>query len=164
IIGSLILLKTPEQTFSGLIPYLLLFATILFICGGKINQFLRNKHSFQLGNFAAWCLQLCIAIYGGYFGAGAGIVMLAMLALTGMDDIHEMNAIKTILGVSINAVAVTIFILAGIIAWQPALTMMGGAIAGGYFGAIYAKKLPQKVVRGFVIFSASAMTIYFFIR
>ncbi len=109
-------------------------------------------------------MQLIIAIYGGYFGAGIGILILATLALMGMENIHEMNAVKTLLTILINGVAVIIFIIAGIVAWTEAIVMLAGAIIGGYGAAYFARKIDQKYVRGFVIVVGLTLTVYFFLR
>jgi len=106
--------------------------------------------------------ELVVAVYGGYFGGGVGIMNLAMLAVLGMTDIHAMNALKVVLGGIINGVAVVTFILAGAVAWKPGVIMTAGAIVGGYFGAHYAQKLPQAWIRAFVIVVGTAMTVYFF--
>ena len=108
------------------------------------------------------CAQLVIAVYGGYFGGGIGILMLATLAMMGMSDIHVMNGLKTLLASCINGVAVITFITAGVVAWPQAILMIIGAIIGGYGGAYYARKVPQKWVRLFVIVVGFSMTIYFF--
>jgi uncharacterized membrane protein YfcA len=105
--------------------------------------------------------QLLIAVYGGYFGGGIGILMLAALAVMGMSDIHVMNALKTLLASCINGVAVITFIVAGVVAWPQAILMIIGAVIGGYGGAYYARKIPQKWVRLFVIGVGFSMTIYF---
>jgi len=105
-----------------------------------------------------------VAVYGGYFGGGLGIMNLAMLAAIGMTDIHEMNGMKALLGSLINGVAVLTFILAGAVFWKQAVVMLVGALIGGYFGAHYAQKLPQKLVRGVVITAGAVMTAYFFWR
>jgi len=106
--------------------------------------------------------QLVIAIYGGYFGGGIGILMLAALAVMGMNDIHVMNALKTLLASCINGVAVITFVTAGVVAWPQAILMIVGAVIGGYGGAYYARKLPQQWVRLFVIVVGFTMTLYFF--
>ncbi len=108
--------------------------------------------------------EMIIAVYGGYFGGGMGIVNLAMMAAVGMTDIHAMNALKSILGVAINGVAAMVFIVKGAIYWRQAIVVIAGALIGGYFGAHYAQKLPQAWVRGFVILVGSGMTAYFFVR
>lgn len=110
------------------------------------------------------CLQLIIALYGGYFGGGIGILMLASLGLMGIEDIHEMNAIKNTLAACINGVAVITFIVAGAVIWFNALIMVVGAIIGGYGGVYYARKLNPRLVRGFVIMVGCLMTVYFFYK
>lgn len=168
--GAVILLNTPAQTFEHLIPWLLFIATLLFAFGNTISQTLRKRFTAlaheegKLAFYASCLLQLVIAIYGGYFGAGIGILMLAMLALMGLTHIHEMNGLKTLLGSSINGVAVLIFAFSGVVYWPQALIMVGGAILGGYMGANLAQKVPQKWVRLFVIGTGSLMTVWFFLE
>ncbi len=166
-IGARILIGTRPRTFEHLLPYLLLAATLLFTFGGTITK----KLKAQLGHIAApsWLgtagvvfLQFCIAIYGGFFGGGIGILMLATLALMGMEEIHTMNALKTVLGSLINGIAVVAFVWAGKVMWPQAAVMVAGAIVGGYFGAFYAKKMPPSLVRQFVIAVGFTMTLYFF--
>ena len=166
--GAWVLLHTPEKLFTFLIPYLLLAATLLFAFGGTIIAAVREKLGFihrhsRLILWTSAALQLGIAFYGGYFGAGIGILMLAMLQLRGLSNIHEMNGIKTVLGGAINGVAVVTFILMDAINWPKALLMMAGAIMGGYGGAALARRLPPTWVRGIVIAIGSGMTIYFFL-
>lgn len=109
-------------------------------------------------------LQLVIAVYGGYFGGGIGILMLASLGMLGIEDLNEMNAVKNVLAACINGVAIITFIVAGAIIWLNALIMVAGAILGGYGGVYFARKLDQRIVRGFVIFVGCVMTIYFFFK
>jgi uncharacterized membrane protein YfcA len=109
-------------------------------------------------------LELVLAIYVGYFGAGVGILTLALLALLGMENIHAMNGVKTILVCTVNGVAIVTFILARVIAWPPALLMVAGASIGGYAGAYYAQKMDPKHVRWVVIVVGFAISLYFFIR
>ena len=113
-----------------------------------------------------WLLvfQFVIATYGGYFGGGMGIMMLAALAVAGLDDIHEMNGIKTTLAVLINGVALVAFVVSGVIAWKPGLIMVAGGILGGYGGAALARRLNPSRVRTFVVAIAWIMTAYFFYR
>ena len=103
-----------------------------------------------------------IAVYGGYFGGGIGIMILAAFRLYGFTDIHGMNGIKAILGGSLNAIAALIFISAHQVAWIPALVMMGAAIVGGYLGPIFARRLGPATIRGTVIAVGALMTAYFF--
>jgi uncharacterized membrane protein YfcA len=173
LLGALLLLRTPQGVFVRLVPYLLLLATLLFTFGGTLTRYVRRRLTLGLAGRAAppWAalagvvvLQLVIATYGGYFGGGIGILMLASLALLGLEDIHEMNALKTLMASCINGVAVVTFVLAGAVAWAPALVMVAGAILGGYGGAAFARRLPSSAVRGFVIAVGCAMTLYFLLR
>ncbi len=169
ILGAELLVRTSQTTFVKLLPYLLLLATVLFALSGPINTRLHGKTTLK--NRQSWLtlvgisfLQLIIAIYGGYFGGGIGILMLATLGLMGMENIHEMNAMKTLLTTFINGVAVIIFIIRGIVVWPQAIVMVIGAIIGGYTGAYFARKIDQRLIRGFVILVGVSMTIYFFLR
>lgn len=167
LLGAILLIRTPQSTFTQILPFLLLAATLLFAFSRNITRALRGKGNATaertLGNtIALSALQLTIAIYGGYFGGGIGIMMLAALGIMGMDNIHEMNSLKTLFQTAINGVAVIYFILAGAIFWPQAVIMIAGAIIGGYGGASVARKLPQIYIRSFVIAVGTAMTIYFF--
>ena len=167
--GAVLLLKTREPTFVRLLPFLMLAATLLFTFGGLVTKRLLarvgdHKRPEWLGLAGVSLLQLAIAIYGGYFGGGIGILMLAALALMGMEDIHAMNALKTVLASLINGVAVVTFIAARAVVWPEATVMIVGAIAGGYGGAHYAQKLPPSLVRRFVIAVGFGMSAYFFAR
>ena len=169
ILGAELLVRTSQTTFVKLLPYLLLLATVLFALSCPITTRLHGKTTLK--NRQSWLtlvgissLQLVIAIYGGYFGGGIGILMLATLGLMGMENIHEMNAMKTLLTTFINGVAVIIFIIRGIVVWPQAIVMVIGAIIGGYTGAYFARKIDQRVIRGFVILVGVSMTIYFFLR
>ncbi len=169
VLGAELLLSTSQSTFVKLLPYLLLVATVLFALSGPITTRLHSK-AFK-GGRQSWpvlsgiaILQLIIAIYGGYFGGGIGILMLATLGLMGMENIHEMNAMKTVLTTFINGVAVIIFVIRGVVVWPEAVVMVVGAIIGGYAGAYFARKIDQRWVRGFVIVVGVSMTIYFFVR
>ncbi len=160
--GSLVLLRTSDSTFVLLIPWLLLFATILFSFGGWVAKSLLRGARAPLA--LATASQVFVAVYGGYFGGGIGIMMLAILALLGMADIHRMNALKTVLGALINGVAVVAFILAGAVAWAPGVVMIAGGITGGYAGAAVARRVDPKHVRWLVLGVAWTMTAYFFVR
>ena len=161
--GAIILLHTSNATFYGLIPYLLLASTLIFIAGPfltRVSQAASTPLTLEspLGLFA----QFCIALYGGFFGAAIGILMLALLAILGLHDLRRANAFKVLLATVINGVAVVPFVIARVIAWEPAAFMSVGAIAGGYLGANLVKRLPSNVVRGFVIAVGCSMTLYFF--
>lgn len=162
--GAIILLLTPSQTFESLIPWLMLVATLLFAFGDMLRKEAVELEHVNFTSPKSILLQLGIALYGGYFGAGIGILMLALLSLLGLRDIHAMNALKTVLGSAINGVAVLVFVFSGVVNWQAAAIMVLAAIIGGYFGAHYAQKLPKPLVRRFVIGVGGLMTLWFFIR
>jgi uncharacterized membrane protein YfcA len=168
IIGAILLLSTSNQAFIHILPYLLLVATVLFAASPVITAKLRTR-SIEKVKFS-WGLllgvsfvQFLVAIYGGYFGGGIGILMLAVFGLMGMDDIHAMNALKVLLTLCINGVAVVIFIVQGAVLWPQAIVMALGAIIGGYGGAYYARKIKQSWIRWFVISYGIFLTIYFFV-
>jgi uncharacterized protein len=167
LLGALLLLKTPAQTFMRVLPWLTLGATLLFAFGKKLagsrRSVIEHDHEASSAALAGTTLfQLCVAVYGGYFGGGMGIVMLAMLAVLGMTDIHAMNALKSVLGFVINGVAVITFIVAGAVYWKHGIVMIAGGIVGGYVGAHYALKMPQSWIRVFVVLVGAGMTVYFF--
>lgn len=167
ILGAILLLRTPAQTFMRILPWLMLSATLLFIFGRKLARgspaSLSHETSVRAIVLASF-FQLLVGIYGGYFGGGMGIVMLAMLAALGMADIHQMNALKTILSSSINGIAVIVFAASRTVYWRQALVMILGAALGGYFGAHFSLRLAQSWIRWFVILVGSTMTAYFFVR
>jgi uncharacterized protein len=165
IAGAFLLLRTPAHTFLRVLPWLMLGATLLFVFGGRLARGSKSGLAHDASTTAiavAAIFELVVAVYGGYFGGGVGIMNLAMLAALGMTDIHAMNALKVVLGGIINAMAVVTFTVAGAVAWKPGAIMIVGAIFGGYFGAHYAQKLPQASIRTFVIAVGTGMTVYFF--
>lgn len=167
ILGAYLLLKTPAHTFLRVLPWLTLGATLLFAFGKKLagNRASSISHDATSAAIAgAAAFQFGVAIYGGYFGGGMGIVMLAMLATLGMTDIHSMNALKSVMGFVINGVAVVTFVVAKAVYWPQAIAMTVGAIIGGYFGAHYAQRVPQLWIRRFVIAVGAGMTVYFFAK
>ncbi|MBV9949279.1 MAG: sulfite exporter TauE/SafE family protein [Myxococcales bacterium] len=157
--GSVLLLRTSDSAFVALVPWLLLFATLLFSFAGPVQRRLKGVRASLRVAVAA---QLVISIYGGYFGGGMGIMMLAVLSLLGMTDIHRMNALKTALATAVNGIAVAAFVIAGAVDWPPGIVMIAGGIVGGYAGAAVARRLPPAHVRRFVLVVAWTMTIYFF--
>jgi uncharacterized membrane protein YfcA len=186
LLGGMLLVRTSDTSFMRLLPWLMLLAAVTFTFGSPLTSRIRTvrarfKRAVPASGAAPsadapasrrsltvpwWALpvQLVIATYGGYFGGGIGIMMLASLAVAGMTDIHEMNGIKAVLAVAINGVALAEFILTGTIAWAPGAVMVAGGIAGGYAGASVARRLSGTAVRLFVNAVAWVMTIYFFIR
>ena len=164
VLGALLLLRTPAHTFLRILPWLMLSATLLFIVGPKLTRTPSRIDPSTRAIIAASFFQLLVGVYGGYFGGGMGFVVLAMLTAFGMADIHEMNALKTVLSSATNGLAVVVFIVRHAVYWPQALIMICGAALGGYFGAHYSLRLPQAWVRGFVIAVGTGMTVYFFVR
>ena len=167
--GGILLLRTPSATFLQVLPYLLLTATLAFAFSNKMTIWVERQQSRfakfrELRTVLITILQLVVAIYGGFFGGGMGILFLATFALMGMTNIHRMNAYKTMLTSCINAVIVIPFVNAGVILWQEGAIAAIGAAIGGYISAYYVQKIPQIVVKRFVIVLGSAMTLYFFIK
>jgi len=162
--GAWLLIWTPSPLFAALVPFLILFATVLFMFQGVINKRLRLG-SFEGKPTRLWwtgaiIFQFFSSMYGGYFGAGNGILMLAAMGLLGLSELNRANGIKNFLGICINSIAVLSFGLAGLVVWKDALVMACGALAGGYFGASLAMRIGQIWVRrgviaiGFIIFVA----------
>lgn len=169
LIGALLLLKTPAQTFMRVLPWLTLGATLLFAFGKKLaggrKSVIEGDHDHEASTSAlaaTTLFQLCVAVYGGYFGGGMGIVMLAMLAALGMTDVHAMNALKSVMAFVINGVAVVTFIVYRAVYWKHGIIMIAGGVVGGYAGAHYALKLPPKWIKMFVVLVGAGMTVYFF--
>ena len=166
-LGALLLLKTSTHTFLRLLPWLMLLATLLFIFGKRLAGRRSSGVAHHVSNRTiaiVAVIELFVGIYGGYFGGGMGIVILAMLAGAGMTDIHSMNALKTIISSATNGIAVIAFIVARAVFWPQALVMILGALIGGYFGAHYSLRLPASLVRWFVILIGTGMTAYFFVK
>lgn len=153
--GSWLLTQTSDDQFSKLIPFLVLFATVLFFLQGFLRKSVTDAKAKAL--WFSLALQLPVAIYGAFFGAGIGILMLASFGFMGMTHIHEMNAMKNLLGSLINVVAAVWFIAAGMVNWPQALALTAGALVGYYFGAHFSQRIEPRRVRhlitaiGFVI-------------
>ncbi len=159
--GALLLVRTSDATFARLVPWLLLCASAVFTFGPTVT---RLRPRARLPFAGGVLLQLAIATYGGYFGGGMGILMLAVYTLLGMTDIHAMNALKVVQGVLINGVAVALFLVAGKVDLSVAAPIGLGGITGGFVGAALARRLAATRVRGFVLVVAWSMTAYFFTR
>jgi len=165
--GAVLLIRTPADIFMKLVPWLMLAATGLFALGGRIGCGNAATDGGELTGgrmVLATLFELGVAVYGGYFGGGIGILILAMLGAMGMNDIHEMNALKIVLTTAINGIAVVTFIVAGAVRWPQALVILAGAVLGGYFAAHYSQKMPEAWIRGFVLVVGAGMTTYFFLR
>jgi uncharacterized membrane protein YfcA len=189
LLGGLLLVRTSDESFIRLLPWLMLVAAATFSFGARITGWARSRRApgvaVRVAPGAAgtvvvapqatrisdarvplWTLplQLVIATYGGYFGGGMGIMMLAAMSVAGMTDMHEMNGLKTVLVIAINGVALAAFIVTGAITWGVGFVMVCGGIAGGYAGASAARRFAGRAVRTVVIVVAWTMTVYFFVR
>jgi uncharacterized membrane protein YfcA len=167
LVGSALLTHTTNETFSRLVPFLILFATILFLTQGTIRRFIRlDERAAEAKHPPLWgsvLFQFAVAIYGGYFGAGIGILMLASLGFIGLSNIHEMNTLKTVLSALINIVAAIWFVASGLIVWPKAGAMIAGALAGYYLGSHYSQRISQNRVRQLITvigFALSGATFY----
>ena len=145
IVGALVLLRTTNAAFTQLIPLLLLFSTLLFVFGPNLTRAVRSRHvNLGVDSPLGLVAQFAIAVYGGFFGAAAGILMLALLGLLGMSDMRRANALKVLLATTINGIAVIPFVIARAIAWDAAFVACSCSIAGGYLGAAVVKALTFK--------------------
>jgi uncharacterized membrane protein YfcA len=160
--GALLLLFTPNTIFIRVVPWLMLFATVLFTIG-NFSPAIQTAR-IRLGPRSVLVSQTLIAIYGGYFGGGIGFLMLAALTMFGMRDIHAMNGLKILLASMMNAVAVIAFIVAGAVHPREALVMAAGALVGGYAGARLAKLVDPRLVKLCVVAIGFGLTGYFFWR
>jgi uncharacterized membrane protein YfcA len=168
IAGAILLRLTPSSLFDRLVPFLILFATLLFMVQARVQRSLgtakvagRRSGAWLVG---AMLFQLGVGLYGGYFGAGIGILMLAALGILGLRDIHEMNALKVLLAGAINGIAAAYFVFARMVYWPYVLIMVAGALAGGYGGAGAARKAGAAAVRKTVIAIGLGMAVYLFVR
>ncbi len=172
LIGAVVLVSTPSGLFTLLVPFLVLFATVLFGTQDLFAQRLRmsnrvagaKEHVGLRGRVWGVAFQFLVAAYGGYFGAGIGILMLASFGLMGLRDVHRMNATKTVLASVINGVAMVYFVLRGIVVWPLALLMAVGAISGGYAGARLAKRVDQRLLRLFIVIVGLAVSAWLFVK
>src|SRR5579883_409068 len=166
--GALLLLKTPPAMFETAVPFLLLAATLMFACNPLLAKRMASIHGpGKLGApriAATAVLMFAIAIYGGYFGGGIGILFMAGLGLLGLTEYHDMNAFRLLLSCSANLVAVIVFIVAGAIAWPEASLMLVGSICGGYGAARVMRRIPGRFLRMLVVALGLAMSAYFFVR
>ena len=167
IFGAWLLLQTSEVLFRVAIPWLLLFATVLFIFGAQLNAGFKkiatkHQHASAIGGGLLLILLLGVSIYGGFFNAGLGIIILSYLALAGYTNINVMNGLKLLVSAAVSLIAIALFIYNDLIVWYEGTILLCGTLVGGYMAANISRKLPQKQVRGFVIVISVATTLYFF--
>ncbi len=168
VVGSLLLVVVREQVFKNLVPWLILTATALLALQPSIARWtgIGKPHAVPSPGTTASVVafQLLVAIYGGYFGAGIGILMLSSLAFMGLADIHQMNALKTLLATLINGVSVVVFVASGKVHWPYAGAMLVAAVVGGYAGARIARRLDKNLVRRIVVTIGWVLAAFYFYR
>lgn len=165
--GAWLLLQTSETVFTKAIPWLLLFATLLFIFGSSLNLAFKSlsgtfQHASSIGKLLLTLLLLAVCIYGGFFNAGLGIVILSYLALAGYTNINEMNGLKLLVSSSVSLIAIALFIYHDAIAWYEGSIVLAGTLIGGYVAAHLSRQIPQKIIRALVILASIGVTAYFF--
>jgi uncharacterized membrane protein YfcA len=170
--GAFLLTITPVKTFAALVPWLVLFATVSFAFGPALQKAIQTrKAAVPLDPFkkktvtpGAAIIYMVASIYGGYFGAGQGIVLMTVLTLTGVDDIQEANAFKNAIAALCSLIAVIILAFKGIIVWKYGILMIVGATIGGLLGGKFAQRLDKKTLRAIVIVIGSLLTVWYFYK
>jgi uncharacterized membrane protein YfcA len=167
-LGSRLLTQLPASSFEMLVPWLILVAAVLFTAQPTIARWTgigkRHAPATAATITGVMLFQLLVSIYGGYFGAGIGILMLSALAMMGFSDIHSMNGLKSLLGSCINGVAMMVFIVAGKVDWPLAIAMAGAASIGGFGGAHVARRMNRDLVRGIVVAIGFSLAAYYFYK
>lgn len=159
-VGAILLTQTPASAFKTLVPYFLGLATLLFAFAPQIRRL--TSHA-TLNPLIIRLMETIVSIYGGYFGAGMGVMMLASLSLTEQEDFHFINAAKNVWAFFIQTFSVVLFITFGLTEWKPALLIMVSSALSGYFGVSIARRVPQSIIRGCVILAGTALTLRFFL-
>lgn len=159
--GALILLALDNPSFRAMVPWLLAAATAIFAAGPLLKPKASQERSGTSPSSAIG--QFLTAIYGGFFGAGMGIMMLAVLGLTTGGSYHHLNALKNLLAMVIAAVAIIVFVGGGVVGWAQAIIMIPAGAAGGYAGVWLARRVPQTIMRMLVVAVGTALTIYYFV-
>ncbi|WP_295891870.1 sulfite exporter TauE/SafE family protein [uncultured Vibrio sp.] len=169
IVGAFLLLSIPDSTFLVSIPWLLLFATLLFIFGKQIQAFFASalpdsKGSANIAKLVLPALLLFVSAYGGFFNAGLGVVALSYLVLAGYSNIHQMNGLKLVISTCVSLSAIVVFVAEGMIDWSRGGVVLTGTLVGGYVAARVSQGIAPHYIRYFVSASSALITIYFFIR
>ncbi|MGI9351786.1 MAG: sulfite exporter TauE/SafE family protein [Rhizobiaceae bacterium] len=165
-IGSVLLIYSTDTFFLEIIPWLILTATLLFAFGGTINRAIaaRNDGRTIAEGMTGYSLVFLFSIYGGYFGAGLGVIMLAVLRLIGYADFHEANALKNLTNTMSAFLGVIIFTFSGLIAWPQALVLMAGSVLGGYTSTLYARRISQTLLTNSIIVLGFFLSAYYFLK
>lgn len=167
--GAIVLLITPQKTFLHLVPWLLLVAALIFAASGPISRWLERRKGDVAQRQAQhglllFVLTVPVCFYIGYFGAGAGFVIITLLSLCGYQDLNEINALKVVATTLANGIAFLIFIFEGQVVWHYCLLAMVTCAIGGFTSASLARRIPQPVLRGLVVFIGLSMAAWFFWR
>ncbi len=157
-LGAILLTQTSPDGFKALVPYFLGVATVLFAAAPAIR---RMSNRATLSPLVVRIMETCVSIYGGYFGAGMGVMMLASLSISERDDFHFINAAKNVWSFFIQTFSVLLFIIWGLAAWKPALVIMVASSLSGYFGVALARRISQSLIRIVVIIAGVALTLRF---
>jgi hypothetical protein len=169
-IGAIVLVITPPGLFTVIVPFLVLFATLVLAARNTLTRRIGERltvaegHKTTAGRIWGFFFQLFVATYGGYFGAGMGILMLGSLSIMGMRDIHKMNALKTPLQAVINMTAFVFFAIKGLVSWPSAFVLCIGAITGGYGGARLAKRVDQKILNASIVALGIVVSAWLFYK
>ncbi len=171
ILGAVLLARTPDAAFECIVPWFIIGATVLFGLQGRVHHWLYGARQRRLRQkYGAGIIVLLLvamfglSVYGGYFGAGFGIMMLAFLGLTKLTNIHQMNGLKNIIGTILTTVVASYFAMEGLIAWHVLPLLIIGNVAGGWIGATYSEKLPVSLIRGFIVVVGLILAAVLFIR
>lgn len=164
LLGALLLLTIDNPAFRAVVPWLLLAATLIFAASPAIKRFQQRQSGGTTDRKTLGIvLQFLTSIYGGFFGAGMGIMMLATLSMTESDDYHRLNALKNLISIVIAAIAIAVFTTGGLISWPEVLVMVPGVALGGVGGVWVARRVPQAWLRWFVIGTGLVLSVYYFI-
>lgn len=166
--GAVVLLNTPQRTFMHLVPWLLLVAALIFAASGPVSRWLQRRKGARAGQtnqmrrVPIFFSTIAVCFYIGYFGAGAGFLLITMLSLFGCEDLHEINALKVVSTTLANGIAFFLFVVNGQVVWRYCLLAMVTCAIGGYSSARFAKMVPQKLLRGLVVAIGLSMAAWFF--
>ena len=167
-VGALVLLNTPQMTFLHLVPWLLLVAALIFAASGPVSQWLNRRKGAMVGQnhpprlVPVFFATMAVCFYIGYFGAGAGFLIITMLSLFGFQDLHEINALKVVSTTMANGIAFVLFVVNGQVMWRYCLLAMAVCAVGGYSSARFARMVPQKILRVLVVVIGLSMAAWFF--
>jgi len=176
--GAVVLLNTPQRTFMHLVPWLLLIAASIFAASGPVSRWLARRRLAEAGAaegegeveegrprlLPVFVAAMLVCFYIGYFGAGAGFLIITVLSLFGFKDLNEINALKVVSTTMANGMAFLIFVVSGQVVWRYCLLAMVTCAVGGYMSARFARLVPQPVLRGTVIVIGFSMAAWFFVR